>query len=100
MFTVTGTIESVPYQVGVHDEPLDDQLYGCVMGSTHATALLAANEGEEVTETPTHDPVTLSLTDPKTVLAFLRARTNVTNVEGDVPTTNPDDDEPVDGVLY
>lgn len=96
MFHVTGTIDSVPYRVGVHDEPVEGELHGCVMGSTHATALLALHEGEETRRTPTSDAVTLSLTDPASVLAFLTENTNVVAVEGDAPTT--DDDAPSDAI--
>lgn len=85
MFHVTGTIDSVPYRVGVHDEPVEGELYGCVMGSNNATALLRLNEGDQFRETPTSDPITLSLDDPVSVLAFLREQTRVALVEGDVP---------------
>lgn len=89
MFTVTGTINSIPYRVGVHDEPVEGELYGCVMGSDNATSLLRLHEGEEVRETPTHDPVVLSLADPISVLTALREHTNVVLVEGDVPSGEP-----------
>lgn len=87
MFHVTGTIDSVPYRVGVHDEPVEGELHGCVMGSDNATALLTLHEGEEVRETPTSDAMTLSLTDPASVLAFLTEQTNVILVEGDAPAS-------------
>ena len=59
------------------------------MGSTHALDLLVAHEGDETKETPTHDPVTLSLTDPVSVLTYLREFTSVDLVEGDVPSGEP-----------
>ena len=90
MFTVTGTINSVAYRVGVHDEPVEDNEYGCVMGSSNATALLDAHKGEQVRATPTQDAATLDLNDPASVYAFLRERTNVTLVEGDAPVDEND----------
>lgn len=88
MFTVTGTIDGIPYRVGVHDEPVGGgELHGCVMGSDNATSLLTLLAGDEVQETPTHDPVVLSLDDPVSVLTALREHTSVISIEGDVPNT-------------
>lgn len=98
MFTVTGTINSVPYRVGVHDEAVEDNQYGCVMGSDAATALLAVHEGEYVQQTPTHDEVLLSLTDPASVLAALHEFTNVIDVEGDAPVDPETEAQP--GTIY
>jgi hypothetical protein len=84
MFTVTGTINSVGYRVGVHPEPPEDpQSFGCIMGSDNATAWLTLHEGQDAQATPTSEPVTLDLTKPDTILAFLYGTTNVTAVEGD-----------------
>ena len=98
MFTVTGTINSIPYSVGVHDEPVEDNPYDCVMGSDAVTALLAAHRGEYVQQTPTHDEVELDLRVPVSVLAALHEFTNVTAIEGDVPVDPETEAQP--GVIY
>lgn len=85
MLTVTGTIDSVPYRVGIHDGPVPGELHGCVMGSTHATALLELHAGDLVRETPTHGAVRLSLDDPRSVFAALQEFTHVAVVDGTVP---------------
>lgn len=95
MFTVTGLIDSVPYRVGVHPEPPDESRHGCVMGSSDVVALLTAHEGEQFQQTPTSDPVALSLTDPASVLAALNVLTSVAEVEGDAPAA-----ESVRGNIY
>lgn len=87
MFTIYGTTDSVAYVVGVHEEDMGGP-YRHVMGSDNATALLAAHEGDEAKMTPTSDPVTLSLDDPVSILAYLTEHTNVISVEGDVPATD------------
>lgn len=95
MFTVTGSIDGVPYRVGVHDEPVDDERYGNVMGSDHATALLFAHVGDEAKGSPTSDPLVLDLSDPASVLAYLREFTTVTDVEGQTP-----EEAPAVGAIY
>jgi hypothetical protein len=96
MFTVIGTINSVPYRVGVHNEDMGEN-HGVVMGSDNATSLLRLLEGDYVQQTPTHEEVRLSLMDPASVLAALHEHTNVVAVTGDVPA----DVEPViSGTIY
>ncbi|ABL80604.1 MULTISPECIES: hypothetical protein [unclassified Nocardioides] len=85
MFTVTGTIDSILYRVGIHPAALEGELHGCVMGSTHATALLSLHVGDWVQQSPTHGAVRLALDDPLSVLAALQTFTTVIVVEGVLP---------------
>lgn len=96
MFLVTGTIDSVPYLVGVHPAPVEGELHGCVMGSIHATTLLSRHAGKQVWQTPTDEAIKLSLDDPTSVLVALQMLTNVTRVDGGPQPTGG----VVRGVIY
>lgn len=98
LFTVSGTYQGVPYNVGVHPEGLPDGTEGAVgivMGSGLVTTLLDFHNGLDFARTPVSDTEQLDNTDPTSVLAFLYDRTNVTTVEGDdVPDITPEDTPP------
>lgn len=83
MFTVTGTLAGIGYQVGVHPQPIPDGDAGCVMGSSNALDILRLNVGVEVQASPVSESVVLDLGKPDTVLAGLHALTTVTRVDGD-----------------
>lgn len=101
MFTVTGALDGVMYQLGVHDEPQEDGRH--IMGSSDIISMLELHEGELAVATPTATPVELGLTDPRSILAFLMERTDVTSVEGDVPSPREGEGDmfkAVAGVVY
>lgn len=95
MFTVTGTIDGVGYRLGVHPEGLDHpDALGIAMGSDSVITLLRAYQGDEFQPTPTSEPRTLDVEDPTSVLAFLQAHTEVTDIEGEVPEAPAEEDDP------
>lgn len=64
-----------------------------VHGTSRVVALLSASDGEPALLTPTGPSVTLSSADERSVLAWLRQNTEVTDALGDLPGTAAGVDE-------
>jgi hypothetical protein len=80
-FTVSGELDNTLYEVAVTGE--SDRP---TVGSKRVAALVDQNLGETVLATPNGPAYTVEAGDPKSILALLSSKTNVTKVSPDAPS--------------